>query len=234
MSIFLYFNNSFIVLKLKFKTVRGLLDTGSVATIVSEHFVKRHGLTIVTQQEDANITLVSASGKPLEIIGLTYFTVNINGLMVPIYAKVARYVTHDLILETDFLRENGVTIDYNLGLVSLSEDLVRVPLQTEFKQRNLVTNVEAVCLPADAEALINVRYPRYFEVKTVILEPVPSLQFNVCATARSLGRCINGKTVCKVFNPNPFSVVLRRGMILASIQTTDIIASCSPVLLIRR
>ena len=41
-------NNSFIVPKLKFKTVRGLLDTGSVATIVSEHSVKRYGLTIVT------------------------------------------------------------------------------------------------------------------------------------------------------------------------------------------
>jgi len=95
-------NNSFIVFKLKFKTVRGLLDTGSVATIVSENFVKQHGLTIVTSREGADITLVSASGKPLEIIGLTEFTVNINGLIIPIYARVARYVTHDLILGTDF------------------------------------------------------------------------------------------------------------------------------------
>ena len=121
-----------------------------------------------------------------------------------------------------------MTIDYNLDLVSLSEDLVRVPLQIEFKQPNLVTNVEAVCLPAHAEASINVRCPRYFEGKTVILEHVPSLQFNACATVRSLGRCTDCKTVCRVFNPNPFSVVLTRGMILASIQTTDIIASCSP------
>jgi len=105
-------NNSFIVFKLKFKTVRGLLDTGSVATIVSENFVRQHGLTIVTSREDADITLVSASGKPLEIIGLTEFTVNINGLIIPIYARVALYVTHDLILGTDFLRENGVIIDY--------------------------------------------------------------------------------------------------------------------------
>jgi len=118
---------------------------------------------------------VPASGKPLEILGLINFTVNINGLIVPIYARVARYVTHDLILGTDFLRENGVIIDYNLGLVSLNEDLVRVPLQTEFKQRNLVTNVEAVCLTADAEALINVKCPRYFEGKTVLLE-----QFLAC------------------------------------------------------
>ena len=103
-----------------------------------------------------------------------------------------------------------MTIDYNLGLVSLNEELVWVPLQTEFKQRNLVTNVEAVCLPVDAEALINVRCPRYFEGKTFILEAVPSLQFNVCAAARSLGRCINGKTFCTVFNRNPvFSSVAK-------------------------
>jgi len=94
-------NNSFIVFKLKFKTVRGLLDTGSVATIVSENFVKQHGL-IVTSREGADVTLVSASGKALEIIGLTEFTVNINGLIMPIYARVARYITHDLILGTDF------------------------------------------------------------------------------------------------------------------------------------
>ena len=178
------YNNSFIVFKLKSKTVRGLLDTGSVATIVSENFVRQHGLTSVIPREGTDITLVSASGKPLEIIGLTDFTVNINGLIIPIYAKVARYTTHDLILGTDFLRENGVIIDYNLNLVTPNEDLVRIPLQTEFKERNIVTNVEAVCLPAEAEALINVRCPRYFEGKMVVLEPVPSLKFTVCAAAR--------------------------------------------------
>ena len=183
-----------------------------MTTIVSENFVRHHGLTTVMSSGNSDITLVSASGKPLEIIGLTDFTVNINGLIIPIYARVARYITHDLILGTDFLRENGVVIDYNLGLVSLNEDLVRMPLQTEFKERNIVTNVEAVCLPAETEALINVRCPRYFEGKTVLLEPVPSLQFTVCAAARSLGRCIDGKTVCRVFNPNSFSVVLRKGM----------------------
>ena len=221
------YNNSFIVFKLKFKTVRGLLDTGSVATIVSEHFVNRHGLKTVIPSQDSDTCLISASGKPLEIVGSTDFTVNIKGLIVPIYAKVARYLTHDLILGTDFLRENGVIIDYNLGIVSLNEDLVRTPLQTEFKQRNLATNVEAVCLPAEAEALIKVRCPRYFEGKTVILEPIPSLQFNVCAAARSLGTCQDSKTVCRVFNPNPFTVVLRKGMRLASVHSTDVIANCT-------
>jgi len=96
------YNNSFIVFKLKFKTVRGLLDTGSVATIVSEHFVNRHGLKTVTSSQDSDTCLISASGKPLEIVGSTDFTVNIKGLIVPIYARVARYVTNDLILGTDF------------------------------------------------------------------------------------------------------------------------------------
>ena len=204
-----------------------MLDSGSVATIVSEQFVKRHGLKTVTSSQDSDTCLISASGKPLEIVGSTDFTVNIKGLIVPIYAKVARYVSHDLILGTDFLRENCVIIDYNLGIVSLNEDLVRTPLQTEFKQRNLATNVEAVCLPAETEALVKVRCPRYFEGKTVILEPIPSLQFNVCATARSLGTCEDSKTVCRVFNPNPFTVVLRKGMRLASVHSTDVIASCT-------
>jgi len=50
-----------------------------------------------------------------------------------------------------------VTIDYNLGLVSLNEDFVREPLQTKFKQRYLVTNVEAVWLPAEADVFVRCR-----------------------------------------------------------------------------
>ena len=74
----------------------------------SSYLVLPQKASIVTPKEDADITLVSASGKPLEIIGLTDFTVNSNGLMVPIYAKFARYVTHDLILGTDFFYEKTV------------------------------------------------------------------------------------------------------------------------------
>jgi len=42
--------------------------------------------------------------------------------------RVARYLSHDFIIGSDFLQNNGVVIDYNLGVISIAEDLVRAPL----------------------------------------------------------------------------------------------------------
>ena len=39
-------NNNFLVLKLKSRLVRALLDTGSVVSLVSERFAKQHGLAV--------------------------------------------------------------------------------------------------------------------------------------------------------------------------------------------
>ena len=119
-------------------------------------------------------------------------------------------------------------IDYNLGVISIAEDLVRAPLQSTFKQRNLATSVISVCVPAYTEALVKVNIPCYYEGRTVLLEPVPGLQFRTIATARSFSRCGDGMSVCRVLNYNPFSVVLRKGMRLAAIQSLDTIAGCTP------
>ena len=143
-------------------------------------------------------------------------------------ARVARYLSHDFIMGSDFLQNNGVVIDYNLGVISIAEDLVRAPLQSTFKQRNLATNAVSVCVPAYTEVLVKVNTPYYFEGRTVLLEPIPGLQFRTVATARSFSHCGEGLSVCRVFNYNPFSVVLRKGMRLAAIQSLDTIASCTP------
>jgi len=103
-----------------------------------------------------------------------------------------------------------------------------VPLQSTFKQRNLATSAVSVCVPAYTEELVKVNTPYYYEGRTVLLEPIPGLQFRTIATARSFSHCGEGMSVCRVFNYNPFSVVLRKGMRLAAIQSLDTIASCTP------
>ena len=39
-------NHNVLVLKLKSRSVRALLDTGSVVSLVSERFAKQHGLAL--------------------------------------------------------------------------------------------------------------------------------------------------------------------------------------------
>ena len=126
------------------------------------------------------------------------FSISIAGLSIPIVVRVVRYLSHDFIMGSDFLQNNVVVIDYNLGVISIAEDLVRAPLQSTFKQRNLVTSVTSavsVCVPAYTEALVKVNTPYYYEGRTVLLEPIPGLQFRTIATARSFSHCGDGMSV---------------------------------------
>jgi len=55
-------NNNFLVLKLKSKSVRTLLDTGSVVSLITERFVKQHGLAVSPIRDHEYSFLISASG----------------------------------------------------------------------------------------------------------------------------------------------------------------------------
>jgi len=52
------------------------------------------------------------------------------GLSIPQTAKVVKRLEHDLILGADFMSQNHVIIDYKENMVSIADDLVRVPLQS--------------------------------------------------------------------------------------------------------
>jgi len=146
-------------------------------------------LAVSPVREQGYSFFISASGKPLDIVGISEFPILIAGLAIPIMARVAQYLSHDFIMGNDFLQNNGVMIDYNLGVISIAEDLVRAPLQSTFKQRNLATSAVSVCVPAYTEALVKVNISYYYEGRTVLLEPILGLQFRTIATARSYSHC---------------------------------------------
>ena len=77
--------------------------------------------------------------------------------------------------------------------------------------------------------LIPVKCPPHLNGKTILLEPIPGFQFKLIATARSFNICNDGKTVCRVFNVRPHTIVLRRGTKIAKIQSLATLASCSLV-----
>jgi len=61
------FRTIFLVIKLKTKSVRTLLDTGSVTFIISESFPKQHRLTVCPLENDEYSLLILATGKPLDV-----------------------------------------------------------------------------------------------------------------------------------------------------------------------
>ena len=222
-------DKNFLVCKIKTKTAKALIDSGSSLTIVSEYFTKTHNLPIKPMGESEVMGLISANTAPVHVIGTTEFLIRISGLTMPVTARVAKVLSHPFILGIDFLETYGAKIDYQLGVISLSDDMIQAPLHTPFKRDFLVTCMDSVCIPAHTEMLIPVRCPSYFNGKTILLEPLLGFQFKVVATARSFNTCEDGRTVCRVFNFRPHTVVLRRGMRIAKIQSLATLASCSLV-----
>ena len=140
-------NNNFIVVKIGNKYARALLDTGSILTIVSERFARQHHLRQIPLGTNTP-SLISANCTALDVVSRTEFSVNVSGLIVPISAVVIRHASHDLILGSDFLQNNHVIVDYNLGLVSIADDIVRAPLQSLGKRQNFAICTESTYIPA--------------------------------------------------------------------------------------
>jgi len=111
-------------------------------------------------------------------------------------------------------------------MVSMADDLVRAPLQSDNREQKSVTCERSVCISLYSEAIISATCDRRFDNQTVILEPLTQFQFRRFALARSFGRCENGKTMCQVINYNPQALVLLRGTKLAKIEPLSVVASC--------
>ena len=146
---------------------------------------------------------MSANTGGIDIIGTTEFLVKFSGLSLPVSAHVARVLSVDFLVGVDFLQTYEAKIDYQTGLISLSDDLVRAPLLSDTKLDNLATCIESVCIPPETEMIIPVSVPARFNGKTVLLEPIPRYQFKLAAAAHSFSHCVNGRTVCRVFTFRP-------------------------------
>jgi len=89
-----------------------------------------------------------------------------------------------------------------------------------------VTCERSVCISPYSEALISATCDRWFDNQTVLLEPLTQFQFRRFALARSLNRCENGETICRIINYNPQALVLLRGTKLAKIEPLSVVSSC--------
>ena len=127
---------------------------------------------------------------------------------MPVTAKVVENPVHDLIFGASFMKYNQVSIDFRTKMVSMADDLVRAPLQSDNRVQKCITCERSVCISPYSEAIISATCDRRFDNQTVLLEPLTQFQFRRFALARSFSRCENGKTVCQVINYNPQALVL--------------------------
>ena len=91
---------------------------------------------------------------------------------------MARVLSVEFLVGVDFLQAYEAKIDYQTGLISLSDDLVRAPLLSDSKPDNLAICIESVCIPPETEMIIPVSVPARFNGKSVLLAPIPDINFD--------------------------------------------------------
>jgi len=85
---------------------------------------------------------------------------------MPVTARVAKTLSHPFLLGIDFLEIYGAKIDYQLRVISLSDDMIQATLHIPFKHDVLVTCMHSVCIPSqNTQMLIPVKCPAHFHGK---------------------------------------------------------------------
>jgi len=67
---------------------------------------------------------------------------------------VCSNVQNPILLGLDFLKSNSVILNYKLGILSLNNDLARIPLHSKTEHLDCVTVSRSACISAFAEATI--------------------------------------------------------------------------------
>jgi len=73
-------DKNFLVVKIKTKTAKALIDSGSSITIVSELFTRSHKLPIKPMGESEALGLISGNTGPVHVFGTTDFLIRVSGL----------------------------------------------------------------------------------------------------------------------------------------------------------
>jgi len=145
-------NGNHVVVKILYRSVRSLIDTGSASTM-SERLARDLRLPVSSTHRGDYKCLFTANGSQLHIVGKCDVRMNFSGLIIPHSVIIVRDLQENLILGADFLSQNKVIIDYSQKIVSIAGDLVRLPLQSATDGNLTVITTRTVCLQPMSETL---------------------------------------------------------------------------------
>jgi len=150
---------NYITLKFGRKSIEALVDSGAIVSIINEKTAHDLNLTIERPSYREKIALFSANGTKMAVSGIADMRLYFAGLVILQKVRVCSNLQHSILLGLDFLKANSVILDYKSGILSLNNDLVRIPLHSKSETLNCVTVARKCCIPAYAEFDIPVRTP---------------------------------------------------------------------------
>ena len=202
-----------------------LIDSGASRSLISESTARALKLEIKPLNKSDRFSMFAANGSKLRIIGTAVLRMFLKGAIVYQTVHVSSHLEPQFLLGVDFLSANTAIINYKLGILSLHDDLIRIPMHSRYNNASCVTLPQTICIPALTEVTLTVNSPSTFNNKSVLLETLPCMNPLKVAVAKALVSCKNNKTVCRLLNYDTHVVTLKKGLKLAQIENLDTIAS---------
>jgi len=204
-----------------------LVDTGSAVTIVREDAWREAVVHLHRPLDPSTCPVVAANGEQLELCGKCEVTLRVGGIQTNYPVLVARNVTQECLLGSDFLQKFGCIID--LQSHSLSAGGKEIPLLQNGCSQAISCHVSCVAttvVPGGHRLLLPVELPvsqpPQPAICTGLLEPRPQfMERHGVLVAHSISAVKNGQTVADILNLSPAPITIRQHERIAFFQPLE-------------
>ena len=205
-----------------------LVDTGSAVTIVREDAWREAvGGALQRPLGPATYPVVAANGEQLDLCGESEVTLRVGGIQANYSVLVARNITQECLLGSDFLQKFGCIID--LQSHSLSAGGKEIPLLLNGSPQAISCHVSCLAttvVPGGHRLLLPVQLPRSHDpgpaYSTGLLEPrLEFMERHGVLVAHSLSRVENGQAVADILNLSPAPVTIHQHERVATFQPME-------------
>lgn len=215
-------------MKVNNSTIRGLLDTGSGTTLLRENMLHKLNLKLKPVDLDDPVCLFAAEGSPMQVLGSVEIKFYLSGLHILHTVYVVSNMDEALILGRDFMRQNGVVIDYVTGSASVYGGLLTVPIINSLRKETIAKIAKTTCIQPFSHNIVMVKCANVFRGKDVVLEPIANQQFQRCAVGRTLATVKTQGAALQVVNIKPHAVILNKGTRIATVSAINVAKHCTP------
>ena len=206
----------------KMTCVCALIDSGAYGSFVSERLMNNMNMPIRPLAKNESGIRITADMRPMKLLGKVSLDLDIFGEAMPFEFGVAKTLSNDVILGTDFQEEYGVILDGKNHIVKFFEGNgleVDLCVNDRREQTGLAFLGEAVSLPPMTETIVNVKLSKNIQNSICMLSPLLGRGPEQPLIARALVKPRNRKAVCRILNNSDRVVQLKKHSRVAMFET---------------
>ena len=160
------------IIKIGKSRFRTLIDTGADASLISKKMFDK--LPIKQKVTRVAPRLQTASGEPLSIVGQTNISFTMNGLPLTQQFFVTDGLNRNFILGRDWLKEHGVRLYFDLGMLRIGKTYVK--LEEDIHISSILRLDKKVALKPQTAAICHVKLSQGFRIPDSRLLEVTNLE----------------------------------------------------------